>query len=117
MVSGSAQKVISSGIVTPTSTLYFCVGYADYVAGGVTFSFPPEISFSTIPVVTISISLKNASYSTNTIYVPVVTSLSTTQLTVRVNKSQTLGVSEAATNDVTVYVEVVDSSPAVAVSD
>lgn len=115
MISATATKQISDGFQTITDKFNFCVGHADYVAGGIVFTFPADMAFAQVPVITASVQLKNATFNSSIQFTAVVTQLSTTQVTIRVVKSQLLGLAptEAATNDVTVQLVAMDNTPLV----
>lgn len=80
-----------------------------YVNGGTTFTFPANF-FLYAPIPQVDISLIGRAYDTSSIILPIVTNITTTSATVRVNiVSQTLtvtSIAEAANDDVMVYLTV-----------
>ncbi len=101
---GFISKETTVGTSTiETSRMNFCQEIQDYVAGGVTFNYPAGM-FSSAPNVRLAIELKNLTYSTGQIISPIITANTTTSTTVRVNVGTTASMSEALTDDITIYI-------------
>lgn len=96
------MEVAMSATHTRLEPLWFDFDSLDYVNGGITFNYPVGV-FTTIPKVQITIVLKNAVYSASETYTPEITAHSTVSTTVRVNKTTVGAITEALTDDVTVY--------------
>jgi hypothetical protein len=89
---------------TQYGNAYWYSASAPYVNGGVTFTFPTNLFLQT-PTVVASVSIgSSGSYSASTTVSCIVTSISTTSVTVRVNTGTLSSIIEAATNDFTVHV-------------
>lgn len=93
-------QVISPGSVE-NGTAYWYSDSASYVNGGLTFTFPTGL-FVQKPNIHITVAVNSYS-SLNTVSY-VVTQVSNTSVTVRVNVGTLLTIGEAATNQVTVYI-------------
>jgi hypothetical protein len=78
-------------------------GSASYVNGGVTFMYPAGL-FSSTPSLRISIEENVTNYSNSQVFVPFITSSTTSSVTVRVNLVTSLTVSEAATDEIIVHI-------------
>lgn len=104
LIQAELSGPITSQVVSPGevqySTAYWYSESKAYVNGGVTFTFPTNLFLQT-PTVVVSISTTNYSLSN---YNYVVTSLSATSVTVRVNISTLLNILEAGNNSCTVHV-------------
>lgn len=96
------KQTIKSGVIFTTNFKY-CQEKKDYVAGGIIFNYAAG-TYSSAPVIDITVELKNLAYSSDLIVTSVVTSNTTTSTTVRVNVGTVGGgVAEASTDDVTIH--------------
>lgn len=97
---------ITSQVVSPGSieygTAFWYSASVSYVNGGVTFTFPTGLFLQT-PIVQVSV-LLNGAFSALTVVNPVITAVSATSVTVRVNSGTILSIGEAGTNSVTVFI-------------
>ena len=96
------ENIILSDTAGQISLRGFAKNTADYINGGVTFTYPTN-TYSQTPHVSIAIQLKNAVYSNLESYVPIIIANSAISTTVRVNKITAGSISEAATDDITIY--------------
>jgi hypothetical protein len=89
---------------------YFYSSAAAYVHGGLTFTYPSGL-FTQTPTLLLTLSLLGRAYSPSELVVAEVVSTTSVQATVRVNVGAATGtfptISEANTNDVTVYIRAV----------
>lgn len=101
---GRLQYVVPlSATAESLETAYYFSGIQDYVAGGTVFTYTSGI-FTLTPIVRVAVVLKNATYSSGEVYVPVIVTNDTSSATIRVNKVSNGGtVIEAATDDVTLH--------------
>lgn len=89
---------------------YFYSSSAAYVHGGLTFTYPSGL-FTQTPTLLVTLSLLERAYSPSELVVAEVVSTSSFQAEVRVNVGSATGIlptiSEANTNDVTIYIRAV----------
>lgn len=103
MISYLERYTSNGGSGLTASKVTVVVDKVDYVNGGITFTYPAG-TFTSAPMVDISIQLKNIAYSTGTIITGVVTANSATSTTVRVNQDTGTIIQEVATNGVSVSI-------------
>ena len=108
MFFSSLLRADGSGILTETipdenvyGTAPWYSSSVSYTSGGVTFTFPENL-FTSTPVVTVSVVV--GTYSDLTNFVPEITAVSATSVTVRVNSGTLLSLGEAATDSCTVQI-------------
>ncbi len=78
----------------------WCHQRVSYTNGGVTINYPAGL-FSVAPIVNVTTSLENLTYSSDLMIASIITSNTTANTTIRINKETTAGgITEAATNDV-----------------
>ncbi|QQR54184.1 hypothetical protein IPH25_05055 [bacterium] len=98
------QETIFPGFIQSSNASWFN-DIQSYVNGGVTFNFQSDL-FVENPY--IHVELVTSNYSDEVVYTPIITSMSTTSVTIRVNAcaATTLGnvIAEAPTNSVQVLV-------------
>jgi hypothetical protein len=96
---------ITTQIVGPGSIEYYTAFWysesASYVNGGVTFTFPTNLFLQAPKVV---VSVFDGTYSALSTVSPIITAISATSVTVRVNTGTLLNIGEAATDAFTVHI-------------
>ena len=97
---------VTTGNRTDRIRVFASVEEKDYVTGGVTFDLS-TMNYSELPGFTLGLALKNLIFSPTTMISAVAETVSATIIKVRVTKNDGVTISEAASDDVVVYLYVV----------
>ncbi len=104
LIEGNIEEIINvSANIKQSKNGKWVHQRVNYTNGGITVNYTPVL-FTSEPIVNVTLSLNNLTYSSDLILTSIVTSNTSSGVTIRVNKEIGGTVTEAATNDVFVNI-------------